>query len=71
MSIDTTTGIVAGQLWRERRTGRVITIIDADGVYTGGGRVRYRDLQSGRRYSLLIHALRTRYERVEGTKGDD
>ena len=43
MSIDTTTGIVAGQMWRERRTGRIISIIHADSVYAGGGRVRYKD----------------------------
>ena len=56
--------LVAGQIWRERKTGRVISVIDADSVWAGGGRVRYKDLGSGRRNSLLIHALHERFDRV-------
>ena len=70
MSIDTTDGILAGQMWRERRTGRVISIIHADSVYAGGGRVRYQDASTGRRNSLLIHALQARFDRVLDTSGD-
>ena len=70
MSIETTGAILAGQLWRERRTGRVISIIDADSVYAGGGRVRYQDASTGRRNSLLIHALQARFDRVLDVAAD-
>ena len=65
MSIDTTGEIAAGQIWRERKTGRVISVIHADSVYAGGGRVRYQDTSTGRRNSLLIHALQARFDRGE------
>ena len=69
MSIDRAAEIAAGQLWRERRTGRVISIIDADSVYAGGGRVRYQDASTGRRNSLLIHALQARFDKVLDAMG--
>ena len=70
MSIDMTEGILAGQTWRERRTGRVISIIHADSVYAGGGRVRYQDASTGRRNSLLIHALQERFDKVWDATGE-
>ena len=70
MSIDMTEGILAGQTWRERRTGRVISIIDADSVYAGGGRVRYKGMRTSRHNSLLISALLTRWEKVLDATGE-
>ena len=43
MSIDTTAEVAAGQLWWERRTGRIIRITRAGNLQAGGARVRYKD----------------------------
>ena len=67
MSIDTTTGIVAGQMWRERRTGRIISIIHADNLQASGARVRYKDMGTGHHNSLLVFGLLTRWEKVRET----
>ena len=65
MSIDTTAEVAAGQIWRERKTRRVIIILTAENPQAGGARVRYWDAESCRRNSLLINALKARFERVE------
>jgi len=70
MSIDTTTGIVAGQMWRERRTGRIISIIHADNLQASGARVRYKDMGTGHHNSLLVFGLLTRWEKVRETTED-
>ena len=68
MSIDTTAEVAAGQLWWERRTGRIIRITRAGNLQAGGARVRYKDMGTGHHNSLLISGLLTRFDRVEETE---
>ena len=70
MSIDTTAEVAAGQLWWERRTGRIIRITRAGNLQAGGARVRYKDMGTGHHNSLLVFGLLTRWEKVRETTED-